>query len=123
MDKKNQQILVCSAIVAVISVIVIGMIVVQKLERVVQVAERSEEKLNSIIKAASPVGKAAVEKGVSVMSNIDEEELAQSAEDSMKEVGAVARDKLFEWIESQKASPTNREIPNLNITIKTEATE
>ncbi len=50
---------------AVISVIVIGMIVVQKLERVVQVAERTEVKLNRIIEAASPVGKAAVGKGAS----------------------------------------------------------
>jgi hypothetical protein len=123
MDKKNQQILVISAVVAVISVIVIGMIVVQKLERVVQVAERTEDKLNRIIEAASPVGKAAVEKGVSVLNNVDEKELADSAEQGVKEVGAVAKDKLLKWIDAQKASPTNREIPNLNITIKAEETE
>ena len=123
MDKKNQQILVISAVVAVISVIVIGTIVVQKLERVVQVAERTEDKLNRIMEAASPVGKAAVEKGVNVLNNVDEKELADSAEQGVKEVGAVAKDKILEWIDSQKASSTNREIPNLNITIKAKTPE
>ena len=122
MDKKNQQILVCSAVIAVISIIVIGMIVVQKLERVVQVAERSEQKLNNIIETASPVGRAAIEKGVNVLNNVDEDELAKSAEEGVKEVGSLAKDKLLEWINSQKASSTNIDIPNLNITIESEAT-
>ena len=123
MDKKNQQILVYSAVVAAISVIVLGAIVANKLERVVQVAERAEQKLNSIFDAASPVGRAAVEKGVAVLDRVDEDELAKAAEESVKQVGAVARDKLVEWIELQKASPTNRTISNLSITIEADATE
>ena len=123
MDKKNQNILVTSAVVAVVAIIVFGIVITQKLERVVQVAERTENKLNGIIEAASPVGKAAVEKGVNVLNNVDEQELADSAEQGVKEVGAVAKDKIVEWINSQKASSTNSDIPNLNITIKAKTSE
>jgi len=123
MDKKNQSVVVISAVVAVVAIIVFGIVITQKLERVVQVAERTEDKLNRIMEAASPVGKAAVEKGVNVRNNVDEKELADSAEQGVKEVGAVAKDKIVEWINSQKASSTNSEIPNLNITIKAKTTE
>lgn len=118
MNKQNQRIVVVSAVVAVVAIIVFGVMITRKLERVVQVAERTEDKLNRIVDAASPVGRAAVEKGVSVLDQVDEEELADSAEQGVKEVGTVAKDKILQWIDSQSASPTNREIPNLNITIK-----
>ena len=123
MDKKNQKILVSAAIVSVVAIIIFGVLIVQKLERVVQVAERTEQKIDDAIEVIAPVGRAAADKGVSVIENVDEEELAKSAEEGVKEVGAVARDKLLEWIDSQKASPTNNEIPNLNITIKAKTTE
>ena len=123
MDKRHQQILVYSAVAGLISMIVLGVVVIQKLERVVQVAERTEQKLNGIIEAASPVGRAAVEKGVGVLNSVDEGELARSAEESVKAVGAAAQSKLLEWMAAQQASPTNREIPNLNISINTAPTE
>ena len=118
MDKKNQIILVGAAVITVAAIIAFGSTVVVKLERVVQVAERSEQKLDRIIEAASPLGQAALEKGVSVMQSVDEQELAESTQDGLQELGAAAKHKLLEWIESQSASPTNREIPNLQITVE-----
>jgi hypothetical protein len=118
-DKKHQNIIVCSAVVTLITVIVLGVLVIQKLERVVQVAERTEQTLNGIVQAASPVGRAAVEKGVSILNSVDDDELARAAEDTVKEVGAVAKGKLLDWMASQQVSPTNSEIPNLNIIINT----
>lgn len=108
MDKKNQQILVVSAIIMVVAIIVFGVLVLGKLERVVQVAERSERKLDRIIEAATPVGMAAVEKGVGMMESMDEEDLARSAEAGVKEVGALAKDKLLKWMDAQQPSPTNQ---------------
>jgi hypothetical protein len=123
MDKKNQKILVIAALISVSAIIIFGVMIVQKLERVVQVAERTEQKIDNAIEVIAPVGRAAADKGVSVINNVNEEELARSAEEGVKEVGAVAKDKLLKWIDAQKASSTNQEIPNLKITIKKKATE
>lgn len=107
-----------STTAAVIAIVVFGIIITQKLERVVLVAERTEEKLDGVLRAASPVGRAALEKGIQVMENVDEDALARSAEQGVKEVGSAAKGKLLEWVNSQNASPENNEIPNLDITIQ-----
>lgn len=120
MEKKNQQILVASALIMVVVLIVFGILVLGKLERVVQVAERTEQKLDRIMEAAAPVGLAAVEKGVGVMESMNEEELAKSAEQGVKEVGALAKGKLLQWIDAQEASPANKPIPNLTIEVESQ---
>ena len=118
MDKKNQLIIVASSIVAVIAIIAFGILIVQKIERVVQVAERTETKIDQAIKTFEPVGKAAADKGMKIIENVDEEDLARSAEDGIRELGSLSKERITEWIHSQKVSATNSEIPNVKIILK-----
>ena len=118
MDNTKQSILVGSSVIAVLAVVIIGVMATQKLERVAMVAERTEAKLDRVIEAAAPLGEAAVEKGVNMVKNVDEQELAQSAEKGIKDIGDAAKGKVMKWIDSQEVSPNNKEVPNLKVTIE-----
>jgi hypothetical protein len=105
MKESFQRVIVVSVVVLVAGAAVFGLLVLQKLERITQVAERTEAKLDLIIEAAAPVGRAAVEKGAEALSRIDAEELGRSATDSVKEIGAAAKQRLLEHLEKNREDP------------------
>jgi hypothetical protein len=118
MNDTKQNIIVGAAIVIAFAVVIFGLLVLQKLERTVQVAERTEEKLNRIMEATAPLGDLAIEKGSEIVTNLDDEELARSAEEGIREIGTATKSKLIEWIATQRVSHTNDGVVgNLDITV------
>ena len=99
MDKRNQTIMVALAVVLVISIIGFGFAILGKLERVVQVVERAEQKVDEAIVAMAPVGVAAVEKGVDVVKSMDAEEMSEATQEGVKELGSAVKDKALKWLQ------------------------
>ena len=91
MKENYQRIIVGAVVILVIGAIVFGVQVIRRLDRMVLVAERTEEKLDGIIKAAAPVGRAAVEKGAEVLRSVDHEDMAESASSGLKDIGEAAK--------------------------------
>ena len=75
MKESYQKIIVVSVIIFVLAAILFGVQVLERLERITQVAERTEEKLDRIVEVAAPMGHAAVEKGVAAIKAFDAEGL------------------------------------------------
>ncbi|TWT29832.1 hypothetical protein [Blastopirellula retiformator] len=103
MSETRQNVLIGLMLLLVVGAGGFGYQVLGKLERVVGAAERTEGKLDRIIEATAPLGKAAVEKGTLVLENIDEKDLGESATRGIKEIGMSAKDKLSEVIQRIEA--------------------
>ncbi|MCC9609078.1 hypothetical protein LOC68_07035 [Blastopirellula sp. JC732] len=103
MSETRQNMLVGLMLLLVVGAAIFGYQVLGKLERVVGAAERTEAKLDRIIEATAPLGKAAVEKGTLVLENIDEKDMANSASVGIKEIGDAAKKKLTEIIQKVDA--------------------
>ena len=99
MSETRQNVLIGLALLLVVGAGCFGYQVLAKLERVVGAAERTEGKLDRILEATAPLGKAAVEKGTLVLENIDEHEMADSATSGIKDIGNAAKRKLTEMIQ------------------------
>lgn len=95
------QLLLGLAICAVIGGAVFGMIVLQKLERVVVVAENLNSTVNRAAQAAAPLGRAAIERGIDAVEKVDTDALGKSATEGVKEIGRAAKDKVIEHIKKK----------------------
>lgn len=102
MKESYQTIIVISVLVLAIGAVVFGVLVLARLERITQVAERTEAKLDRIIKATAPVGRAAVKKGAEALGQMDADDLGKSAAEGLKEIGAAAKQRLVEHLEKKK---------------------
>ena len=102
--EKYQRIIAGAVMILVIGAIVFGVQVIRRLDRMVLVAERTEEKLDGIIKAAAPVGRAAVEKGAEVLRSVDHEDMAESASSGLKDIGEAAKSRAIRFLEEQSAT-------------------
>src|SRR5215471_17874661 len=94
--------LVVLAGLAVAGAAVFAVLVLQKLDRVVTVAENLNEKVDRAVAAAAPLGKAAVEKGVATLDSVDTEDLGKSGTEGVKEIGRAAKEKALEFIRQQR---------------------
>lgn len=103
MSETRQNVLIGLMLLLVVGAGLFGYQVLGKLERVVGAAERTEEKLDRIIEATAPLGKAAVEKGTLVLENIDDKDLGESATKGIKEIGVTAKEKLSDLINKIEA--------------------
>ena len=102
MKESYQKIIALLLVVLVGAAIAFGLLVIDRLERITQVAERTEAKLDKIVEVATPVGRAAIEKGAATIEEIDTEELVNSAEAGLKEIGAAAKKSLLKHLEEQE---------------------
>ncbi len=103
MSEKYQRLLVGAVMVFVAGAMVFGFLVVQKLERMVVIAERSEAKIDRFIEATAPLGKATVEKGAKMIESVDHEEMTDSAQKGIKEIGTAAKQHLLEYMDKKAA--------------------
>lgn len=110
MSETRQNVLIGLALLLTVGAGFFGYQVLAKLERVVGAAERTEAKLDRIIEATAPLGKAAVEKGTLVLENIDETDMANSASSGIKEIGNAAKKKLTEMIQKVDAQQDGVEV-------------
>ena len=90
------------AVVLVVATIGFGFLVVEKLERITQAAERTEAKLDRIIEATAPVGRAAVEKGAEALRKMDADDLGKSAAQGLKDLADAAKKRLIEHLEKKQ---------------------
>ncbi len=102
MKESYQKLLVAAVGVLVVATVAFGLMAISRLERITQVAERTEAKLDKILEAAAPVGRAAVEKGVDAVNNIDAEDLGRSTTKGIKDIGAAAKSRLIEELEKRQ---------------------
>ena len=110
-SEMNQKRLVLSAVVFVIGMLLLGFLSLRKLERLVMVAERTEQKVDRMIEAMAPLGKATVEKGAAMIESVDHEDMAKSAEKNIKEVGTAAKQHMMDYME-RKAAEEAATTPN-----------
>ena len=90
------------AIAFLISFIIIGILALQKVERMTAVAESVNGKLDTIMTAGAPLGHAAVEKGVETLKGVDAGDLSKGATQGIKDVGAAAKAKAMELLGKDK---------------------
>ena len=102
MKELYQKIIVISVVVLAVGAVVFGVLVLDRLERITQVAERTEVKLDRIVEAAAPVGQAALTKGAEALGKMDAEDLGKSATDGLKELGSAAKQRLIEHLEKKQ---------------------
>ncbi len=102
MNESNQKIMVASVLALVVIAIVFSLLVLQKLERITQVAERTDLRIEKIAKATAPVGAAAVGKGIDVIQKINTEEMSKAASEGIKEIGNAAKGRFLKHIEKKK---------------------
>jgi hypothetical protein len=108
MNESNQKIVVVAIVALLVVAVVFGVLVLQRLERITQVAERTEGKLDCIIEVAAPVGRAVVEKGTEALSTMDAEALGKSASDGLKELGTAAKVRMLEHLEKKKQASSKQ---------------
>ena len=104
MKESYQKIIVLLLVVLVGAAIAFGVLVLDRLERITQVAERTEEKLDKIVEVAAPVSRAAMQKGAATIEEMDTEELVHSAEAGLKEIGSAAKRTLLKHLQEQEAN-------------------
>ncbi len=109
MLEKYQRMLVAAAIVFVVGSLIFGCQITKKLERMVVIAERSEQKIDRFIEATAPLGKATVTQGAAMIESVDAEAMTESATESIKEVGTAAKQHLLEYMERKAAESENTE--------------
>src|SRR5947209_1965583 len=81
-----------------------GWLVLQRLERAVQVSERLEAKIELVLKAAAPLGKAAVDRGVEAINEVDAKKLGHDAADGLRDVGRAVRDRALDRLRTSGAT-------------------
>lgn len=89
-----------------------GKIALNKLERIVQIAEGMNEKVDRAYTAAAPVGKAVVEKGVKTIEGMNSQELSDNATHSVKELETAAKDKALGWLNKKAATTQTSSKPD-----------
>ena len=62
-----------------------------KMERMVQIAERMDARVETICKATAPMGGAAVEKLTDAVESADAEDMSRAAQDGLKEIGRAGK--------------------------------
>ena len=102
MKGSYQKIIVAAVVALAGAAIIFGVLVLQRLERMTQVAERTEEKLDRIIEATAPLGKEAVARGVDALREVDTEQLGKSATEGIKEIGAAGKKRLLEYLDTKQ---------------------
>ncbi len=110
MKESYQKIIAISVVALVVAAVVFGLLALERLERITQVAERTEAKLDRIIEVAAPVGQAAIQKGADALNEIDSEELAHSASEGLKEIGSAAKKSLIKHLEKHEAKKHNKAV-------------
>ena len=103
MSSISQKVLIGCTVAFVLGAFVFGLLVLKKLERIVQVSEKMDARVEHIMEAAAPVGKAAVEKGVQVLESVDSQELGQRTTDGIKEIGGAAKKRVLDYVGGRKA--------------------
>ena len=101
MSETRQNAIMVAVLIFLAGAAVFGCMVLQKLERIVVVAEKVDRRLEAMMKAAAPVGRAAIKKGSEVLHTVDGEELAESATKGIKEIGAAAKKRMIELLEKE----------------------
>ncbi|MDB5173986.1 MAG: hypothetical protein JWN51_2759 [Phycisphaerales bacterium] len=109
MNRANERVLVFSAIALVILMGVSCYAALKKLERIAQVTERMDARLEHAMDAAAPVGHAAVEKGVQALNEVDAKELGKSATNGAKQIGAAAKERALELMKRTKKDNPDQE--------------
>jgi hypothetical protein len=96
-------------VLIVLALVIVGgagafaVLVLQKLNRVVDVVENVNSQVNRVVAAAAPLGHAAVEKGVKTLDAVDTDDLGKSATEGVKEIGRSAKEKAIELIRQRRA--------------------
>jgi hypothetical protein len=97
-------------VVAIVAIVAVGgaglfaVLVLQRLNRVVAVAENVNAQVDRVAAAAAPLGKAAVEKGVKTLEAVDTDDLGKSATEGVKEIGRSAKERAIEYIRQRRAA-------------------
>lgn len=107
MKESYQRIVVVSIVMLIGAAVIFGMLALDRLERIANVAERTELKLDRIIEAGAPLGRVAVKKGTAALENVDADDLGKSTTNGLKEIGSAAKKRLIEHIEKKKSTEDN----------------
>lgn len=91
MSNKQNIALVASAVTAVVLIGVLGFVALGKLERMTQIAERTEQRLNTLADTVEPVMAAGGSKAVEAIANIDAEEAADKGDEVIGEAAERAK--------------------------------
>jgi hypothetical protein len=97
------RVVVIVALVAVGGAGLFAVLILQRLNRVVAVAENVNAQVDRVAAAAAPLGKAAVEKGVKTLEAVDSDDLGKSATEGVKEIGRSAKERAIEYIRQRRA--------------------
>ena len=109
MNESYQKIIAISLAVVAVATVSFTLLALQKLERITRSAERIEAKLDRLMEAGAPLGRAAVEKGSEALKKIDAEDPGKSATEGVKEVGAAAKKRLLEYIEKKEKEAPDKQ--------------
>ena len=110
MAEKYQAVVVATIVLFMIATGVFGYSLLDKMERLVAIAERTEQKADRILTASAPVGEAAVRVSAKMIDTMDRENLGKSAARGIKEIGEATKKRLVELLE--KRSPdTSKKTP------------
>jgi hypothetical protein len=82
-------------------------LVLQKLNRVVVVAEHINAQVDRAVAATAPLGQAAIEKGVKTLEAVDTGDLGKSATEGVKEIGRSAKERMIEIIRQRAEEGKN----------------
>jgi len=104
MKDTYQKIIVVAVLVIAATCVVVGLLLLQRVERITRVAERTEAKIDIIFEAAAPLGREAIDTGVEALQQVDTEDLGRSATEGLKEIGAAAARRLTECIDAEPDS-------------------
>lgn len=88
-------------------ILIFGIVLIAKVERMTKVAESLNNKIESTMTAAAPLGHVAVDKGVAIMQNIDANDLGKSATEGVKGIGLSLKAKADAWLDNPHL-PTSR---------------
>ena len=89
-------------VLLVVTVIIFGVMALQKMERIVKVSEHMSSRVDQALDAAAPVGKAVVAKGVDAINRMDAKDLSEKATNGVKELGGAAKEKAMQWLKTTK---------------------
>lgn len=115
-SEKNQRWLVAAVFVFVVGVLALGVMFLQKIERLVVIAERTEQKIDTVAESAASLGKTTVDKGTAMIDSVDPEEIIQTAEENIKELSSAAKQRLIDYMnrnaeEGTENQETGRQMP------------
>ena len=107
------KVVIVGMLVIVLMIFGFGMSALNKLERIVQIAERTEQKIDvaikktgervdAVVKTLAPLGNETVKKGIQIVKEVDGGEIGDAATSGMKEIGAAAKSRLIDLMKKKE---------------------